>query len=168
MARTTNTFKLHAGSLKDSLRMLRELDDEAGAVRMLRTSLKFAAAPLVSEMKRRVPYLTPETNNYHLRDYISIRLESKRRRQTKAQFRIGAHRLSQSPGEQGYRIVGGLTKKGSAANYAIKAEEKTHWMSDSIDSEVPTLVRLFTKESARRITKALARKVRREDKVLSS
>ena len=158
-------IRVYDRSLSDTLRMLREIDNQVGSVRMLRGSVRYAAAPMLSEMKRRVPYENPPTDDYHLRDYMRLQLEPKRRRQrSEVQFRLGPARVT-SDGVDGYRIKGGLSKNPKAPNYAHLVEKQTHWMQSSFDQEAPTFVRLFARNVQKRAINALKRKIKRESAV---
>lgn len=162
---TKETIQIHDGSLRDSLRMLREIGDTAYSVRAMRGAIRFAHTPMHSAMRNRVPYKSPDNNDYHLRDFIRLQLSPKRFRKTAAEFRLGPARET-GDGLNGYKIKGGLNKSARAPNYAQLTEAEDHWMERSFDQEAPTFVRLFAKNLQNRAEKALKRKIKKEAAVL--
>ena len=157
MPKNTDTVFIEQRGLSDALRAMRELSNPKQATSMMRSSMRVAAKPMIFAAKFALPY--GGTDDHHIRDNVKLRLTPKRLRRTSVDFRIGIGRVTKPPGEDGYHIVGGLSKRRNAPNYGnIHAPEP---FMRAFDQEAPTTIRLFARDLGRRIEN-LAKRIARQ------
>ena len=131
---------------------------EATAIRIIRTSLRDAAKPMISTMVSLAPYKTNDNNNYHIRDNIGMNLEPTRSRSRAAEFRLGARRMVATAGtpeaNQGYKFIGALSKGRDAPIYDVIAEKQTPFIRPAFDQTHGRVIILFRRALAKRIARA--------------
>ena len=144
--------------LDEMLDTLDELNDQATNIRVLRGALRFAAKPAIERAKQLVPYQSVDDDNYHLRDSIGVRAESKKNRKGNATvMRFGAHRQSIPAGDpSGYRIAGGLSKSARAPNYAGIVNKETPFLEPAIEQTLPQMLDRFAEKLNKQIHKLRA------------
>ena len=131
--------------LDDAVKALRKVDQKV-SIKATRAALRFAVKPAIAKAKQLVPYdAGADADQYHLRDTIGVRLETKRNRGGNATaMRFGAHRQTLPAGDtSGYRIAGGLGKGVKAPNYAQLVNDETPFLEPAIEQTMPEITRRF-------------------------
>ena len=131
--------------LDDVVRALGRVEQRT-SLRVIRSALRFAVKPAEDKAKQLIPVDSgPDSDDYHLRDSIGLRAESKKNRAGNAtSMRFGAHRQTLPAGDpSGYKIAGGLGKSAKAPNYAQLVNKDKPFLMPAIESTAPMIVQRF-------------------------
>lgn len=141
--------------LDDVVRSLGRVEQRT-SLRVIRSALRFAAKPAIAKAKLLVPVDSGAgADDYHLRDTIGLRAESKKNRAGNAtSMRFGAHRQTLPAGDSsGYKIAGGLSKSAKAPNYAQLVNKDKPFLMPAIESTAPMIVQRFGSKITESVSK---------------
>lgn len=131
--------------LGDAVKALEKVERKV-SIKTLRSAQRFAMKPAIDTAKSMVPYDgSGDGDEYHLRDTIGVRSESKKNRGGNATvMRFGAHRQTLPAGDpSGYKIAGGLSKTSRAPNHAVLVNDETPFLVPAVERNLPRIVHRF-------------------------
>ena len=141
--------------LDDAVKALGNVEQKV-SLRVIRGALRFAAKPTIERAQQLVPYDDdPDADEFHLRDTIGLRAESKKNRAGNAtSMRFGAHRQTLPAGDpSGYKIAGGLGKSAKAPNHAQLVNDDVPFLMPAVESTSAQLVARFGEKIRQSVSK---------------
>lgn len=133
--------------LDEAVKKLKRVEQRA-SLRVIRAALRFGMKPTIEKSKQLVKFdSSADGDEFHLRDTIGLRAESKKNRAGNAtSMRFGAHRQALPDSSSGYKIAGGLGKSAKAPNHAQLVNKEKPFLLPALEQTKTEVVRRFGKK----------------------